>query len=201
MAGIYSIGYANLEKNHFLEHLKNNQITALADVRSMPYSKMFSDYNRENLSEFLKENGISYVYLGEELGPRSKERSHYDSTGQVQFNLLSQTPLFLSGIERLQKGVRKGYNIAMMCAEKMPETCHRSLLVSEFLLTERSMSTQHIHQNGSLESHVAMRGRLVNALGLQADMFHSNDGLAQDAIEHYVKKHAFRQPPDKTMSR
>lgn len=194
MAKLYSIGYANLKKEVFLEHLRANGITALADVRSMPYSKAFSEYNREVLADYLKSNGISYVYLGKELGPRSENRQHYDRHGQVQFSLLNQTDIFKQGVHRLEAGLAKGYQIAMMCAEKMPETCHRSLLISEHMLNDRKINTSHIHQNGAVEDHLSMRERIASALGMSGDMFSDKNDVEQEAISLCIKKYAFTLP-------
>jgi uncharacterized protein (DUF488 family) len=193
MSKIHSIGYANLKREDFLSVLKNNGITALADVRSLPYSKRFNEYNKEDFSSFLRLNGISYVYLGLELGPRSRDHSHYDQAGQVQFELLNKTDIFLSGIERIEKGLKKGFSIAMMCAEKMPETCHRSLLISEFLFNEKKIETSHIHHDSSVELHSSMRERLVKGLGIQEDIFMSKDEVELQAVSVFIKKHAYRK--------
>ena len=64
MNKLYTIGHSNHEIDHFLQLLKMHAITAVADVRSSPYSKFNPQFNREVLQKALKENGISYVFLG-----------------------------------------------------------------------------------------------------------------------------------------
>jgi len=200
MTKLHSIGYANLKREDFLSALKHNGITALADVRSLPYSARFNEYNKEDFASFLKSNGIAYVYLGLELGPRSRDYAHYDHTGQVRFDLLNKTDLFLSGIERIEQGLKKGFSIAMMCAEKMPETCHRSLLVSEFLFNEKKIETSHIHHDASVELHSSMRERLVKGLGIQEDIFMSKNEVELQAVSIFIKKHAYRKSSEPTPS-
>ena len=127
---IYTIGYATKPIDEFISQLQRHNIQAVADVRSVPYSKVFIDYHKEAIQRSLARHHIKYVYLGEELGPRSKDDSHYNQSGQVQYDRLMQAPLFLDGLKRLMTGLKKNLTIALMCAEKDPATCHRSLLIA-----------------------------------------------------------------------
>src|ERR1700759_2968239 len=68
---IFTIGHSNHAIEKFLGLLEAHGITALADVRSRPYSRRHPQFNRERLSESLKARAIAYVSLGEELGGRS----------------------------------------------------------------------------------------------------------------------------------
>jgi uncharacterized protein (DUF488 family) len=72
---IYTIGHSNHTIDHFLDLLSLHQITAVADVRSSPYSRHNPQLNRETLKQSLARRDIRYVFLGEELGARSKGRS------------------------------------------------------------------------------------------------------------------------------
>ena len=116
---IYTIGHSNHTTEKFLKLLKDNDITAIADVRSSPYSSYAHWFNGEHLEEVLKVNGISYVYLGEELGGRGKQSDHYDKNGQVIYKKLAETKSFKSGLARLSNGSKK-FRIALMCSEKEP---------------------------------------------------------------------------------
>jgi len=71
MQSIYTIGHSNHDIQAFLSLLINSDITALADVRSNPYSRFAAQYSREALKVSLANAGISYVFLGKELGARS----------------------------------------------------------------------------------------------------------------------------------
>lgn len=42
---VYTIGYAGLDIDRFLDILKENKISLLIDVRSLPKSKYFKDFN------------------------------------------------------------------------------------------------------------------------------------------------------------
>ena len=135
---VYTIGHSTHPIERFIELLKMHSITAICDVRSAPYSRMNPQFNREPLRDTLKEAGIAYVFLGEELGARSKDLSCYRN-GKVDYELLARTELFHSGLERVREGART-HRIALMCAEKDPLDCHRTILVARNLVEqERSL--------------------------------------------------------------
>jgi uncharacterized protein (DUF488 family) len=168
---IFTIGHSTHPLNEFIDLLRRNQITAVADVRSVPYSQFQPQFNREKIKEELKKSGIEYVFLGEELGARSKDLSNYEN-GKVQYRRLAQTELFRRGIERLKTGMSK-HRIVVMCTEKEPLECHRTLLVARELDAE-GVPVAHIHANGSTETHAEAMDRLLKTVNSSnEDMFHS----------------------------
>lgn len=193
---LYSIGYATKPIEIFIAQLHKHKIDAVADVRSVPYSKAFYDYHRETLAATLKREGIYYVYLGEELGPRSKDKTHYDEHHQVQFDRLMQSPLYLQGIERLQEGMAKGMGIALMCAEKDPLDCHRSLLVGYYLQAQLGLGVQHIDHHGDIESQSDLEDRLMAIHGVAADMFSSSEEQKALAWRAQCRLKAYRRPSE-----
>lgn len=155
---LFTIGHSNLDIKNFISFLNQHNVTALADVRSSPYSRYVSQFNRENLKNSLLNVGIKYVFLGEELGARPKDRSSYVE-GKAVYENIAKTPLFSQGIDRIKKG-SQSYNIALMCAEKDPITCHRAVLVCQYLKV-LPLDINHILQDGSLESHQDLENRLL----------------------------------------
>ena len=97
-----------------------HSVDAVCDVRSNPYSKHNPQFNREALKRVLDQFGIKYVFLGDQLGARSKDPTHY-SNGKVQYSMIAGTLEFREGLERIRRGM-KNYDIAIMCAEKDPLT-------------------------------------------------------------------------------
>lgn len=190
---LFSIGYATKSIDTLLEQLQQYEITAVADIRSVPYSRAFPEYHREALHQSLKDNGIQYAYLGNELGPRSSDKTHYDDTGQVQFDRLMASELFQSGIERLQAGMGKQLRIALLCAEKDPAICHRSLLVAYYLRHQLNIELQHITHNGELEPQSDLEQRLIQLQNLEADLLTPAEELAQLAYQAQIGACAYRQ--------
>jgi uncharacterized protein (DUF488 family) len=187
---IYTVGHSNHEIDVFLDLLKQHNITALADVRSSPYSRMNTQFNRENLKQSLTEVGIDYVFMGEELGARTQDESCYVG-GKMNFDLRAKTEQFLSGIERLASG-RTSRKIAMMCAEKEPLSCHRTILVAR-ALEERSIPVEHILEDGSLEPHRDSLVRLRELFKLpEADLIHTPEEMIDEAYFRQAEKIAYR---------
>lgn len=186
---VFTIGHSTHTAEAFLALLRQHDVQAVADVRSSPFSRFNPQFNRENLERFLKENGIRYVYLGRELGARSEDRSCYDH-GRVQYGRLAQTPLFQSGLDRVQQGGAR-LRIALMCAEKEPLECHRTLLVAR-ALAARGQLVSHIHADGHLESHQAAMERLLDLTGVpHEDMFRSREELLAEALERQEERVAY----------
>jgi hypothetical protein len=89
---LYTVGHSNHPIDKFLDLLTGNGISAVADVRSQPFSRRFPQFNKERLAASLSERGIAYVFLGKELGARSDDESCYED-GRVQYPRLAATPV------------------------------------------------------------------------------------------------------------
>jgi Protein of unknown function, DUF488 len=99
------------------------------------------------------------VFLGKELGARPNDLSCY-VRGKALYDRIAATALFQQGIQRLIKGATN-YTISLMCAEKDPIDCHRSILVCQSL-KPFNLSILHIHKNGEIESHDRLEERLLS---------------------------------------
>jgi uncharacterized protein (DUF488 family) len=176
---IYTIGHSNHEPEYFVELLERHSISALVDVRSRPYSRMNPQFNRENLKRLLEPREIVYVFLGRELGARSEDPACY-SEGKVQYDRLARTEFFRQGLERVSEGMET-HRLALMCAEKEPLECHRTILVARQLAL-RGIAVQHILEDGSLETHQDTLGRLREKLKLpECDLFRTPEDIIEEA--------------------
>jgi uncharacterized protein (DUF488 family) len=195
---IFTVGHSTRPVEKLIELLSRHEISAVADVRSQPYSRMNPQFNRESLLATLKANGISYVFMGRELGARTDDRSCYID-GKVQYDLLARTQPFQEGLDRVSQGSAK-HRIALMCAEKDPLTCHRTILVCRHLIT-RGLDVQHILNSGHLESHQAAMRRLMSELGMaDRDLFRTREELEREAYARRGDQIAYveKQPAEET---
>ena len=183
---IFTIGHSIHPIERFLGLLEMNGITAVADVRSSPFSRHNPQFNKDTLPEDLKKRDIAYVFVGKELGARSDDSSCYER-GKIRYDRLAGTSIFKAGIERVLSGAQK-YRVALMCAEKEPLDCHRTLLVSR-ALERRGVSILHILSDGSTEPQPQTMCRLLDLTGLpQVDMFCSHEQLIERACEMREEK-------------
>ena len=172
---IYTVGHSTHTFEQLLSLLKRHEITAIADVRSQPYSRLNPQFNKEPFKMALRESGLSYVFLGAELGARTDDASCYVN-GKIQYELLARTSGFQRGLDRLRQGTEKN-RIAIMCAEKEPLACHRTILIAR-RLREQNISVSHILDSGILEEHDTSIERLLKLLNLaEPDMFRSREEL------------------------
>jgi uncharacterized protein (DUF488 family) len=186
---VYTIGHSTHTAEAFLALLRQHQVEAVADVRSSPFSRFNPQFNRQELEQSLKANGIRYVFLGKELGARSDDRSCY-LDGRVQYARLAQTPLFQNGLDRVLQGAAR-YRLALMCAEKEPLECHRTLLVARALVA-RGQPVLHIHADGHLETQEAAMERLLRMMGVpDEDLFLSKEELLAKALARQEEQLAY----------
>lgn len=186
---VYTIGHSKHTLDEFAGLLKQHDVSALADVRSAPFSRFNPQFNKGALAHELKSRGIKYVFLGRELGARSDDRSCYEN-GRVQYARLARTELFRQGIERVRRGADE-HRIAVMCAEKEHLECHRTLLVAR-ALDEQGVEVMHILGDGRLESHRDAMERLLEVTGLpRDDLFRSRAELIAEALKRQEDKVAY----------
>ncbi len=143
MNQLFTIGHSTDTIEIFVGYLECFQIDTLVDVRSVPYSRFASQFNKERLSTFLKKNNIIYIPMGDNLGARHEEKELLFEDGKVDFSKVVTTKKFQEGINRVKTGIQKGYRIALMCSEKNPIECHRFSLISNYL-----------HKSGYIVNHI-----------------------------------------------
>jgi uncharacterized protein (DUF488 family) len=182
---VLTIGHSTHEVGAFCSLLTKHQVTAVADVRSTPYSRFQPQFNRETIARTLKRYGIDYVFLGMELGARSDDPAMYDG-GRVQYRRLASNPIFQEGLSRIRKGA-EDRKIVLMCAEREPLECHRTLLIARELVAV-GIDVSHIHPDQCLESHHDALERLRKRLKLpEKDLFRSPSDIIEEA---YAKQEA-----------
>ena len=186
---IFTIGHSEHRLTDFLDLLSQHRISAVADVRSQPYSRFSPHFNRDQLRQSLKSAGIRYVFMGQELGARRSEPECY-SEGKARYDLIAKTPLFREGMARIQNGACK-FRLALMCAEKDPVTCHRAILICRYL-RPLSFRISHILDNGQLETNEAMERRLLKTIRMDGgDLFNTESEAIEQAYDIQGARIAF----------
>ena len=188
---LYTIGHSTHTAQRVIDLLQLHNVTAVADVRSRPYSRINPQFNRESFSEKLKAVGIRYAFLGRELGARPQDSCCY-SEGKVQYDLLARTDFFKAGLKRVSQGMTT-HRVALMCAEKDPLTCHRAILVCRHLVS-RGVDVNHILEEGRLETHEQALSRLLIEHRLAGcDLFKSPEEIIEEAYFERGKQIAYAE--------
>jgi len=169
---IYTIGYGNKQLADFIAILEKYDIQYLLDVRSQPFSKHNKAFNRAELHHYFQKNeSIMYAFFGDTLGGKPKEKSCYDTDGNVNYELLKQQDFFQKALERLKTAHRKNLKIALMCACSKPEKCHRTKLIAEELVKD-NIKVVHIDAKAKLKAHKEVMDILRREKNV-LDLFHN----------------------------
>lgn len=189
---IFTIGHSTLSYESFLQLARAAHITAIADVRTSPYSRYYPHFNREVLKEKLGRDDIAYVFLGKQLGGRPADKSLFDK-GVADYEKMALQLSFKAGLKRVVDGTKK-FQIALMCSEHNPLDCHRCLLVGR-ALAEQRQSIRHIMANGEIAHQSDIEQELLRLSGRQTkDLFASREEELAAAYRSQAKKVAFAEP-------
>lgn len=189
---VLTVGHSTLPYALFLALLSEAGVTAVADVRSAPYSHHLPHFNREALQDELKLDGIEYVFLGQELGGRPRDAGLLRN-GIADYEQMAKAPDFKEGLGRVVQGASR-HRIALMCSEQHPLDCHRCLLVSREL-AKHDVSVSHILPGGLQISQPEIEDELLVMSGkASGDLFAPREERLAAAYWKRARKVAFSVP-------
>ena len=189
---LYTIGHSNRSLTEFLELLERHSIESLVDVRSAPYSRYVTHFNRADLEYSVESHKIRYTYLGAELGGRPPGDEFYDEHDHVLYYRVAQAPFFRGGIEKL---IEEGavYRTAFMCSEEDPTNCHRRLLIARVLMDE---GVRVLHIRGD-DSEQVEQGMTVTAPSLWAAI---DPDASEESEWQSIRPVSRRRAPNNSLS-
>jgi uncharacterized protein (DUF488 family) len=158
---VYSIGYYGFPIDDFIRTLKKYKISLVVDVRSSPFSTHFPEYNRDVLDGYLIGHGIQYRNYANEFGARQENHAYYSKEGYLDFECFSKSEQFISGVTKLCDSMSKNHTFVLMCAEKDPIACHRTILVSRAFF-DRGYNVIHLLSNGETITQETINMRLLD---------------------------------------
>jgi ATP-dependent DNA helicase RecQ len=154
-ARILTVGCSTHAHEVFFALLGRHAINALVDVRSSPFSKFATQYNKRELEQAARLAGLVYIYLGDALGGLPKDPELLDANGNPDYARIAAKPAFAQALNRLLDGLAKGYRIALACGEEDPAHCHRSRLLAP-ALAALGVEVAHIRADGRLQSQAEL---------------------------------------------
>ena len=160
---IFTIGYAGTNIERFIQILRENSISLLIDVRSLPKSKYFKNFNDNFLKYSLAKLGIRYENWKNEFGARQDKLEFYTNS-ILDYDKFAKSEQFQRGILKLKDLYNQDGNICLMCAEIDPINCHRAILCAKEIYVN-DMKVIHIiaKRNGEIyfESQKDFEKRLL----------------------------------------
>ena len=178
---IKTIGHSNHPIGRFVELLKTGGVGRLVDVRSTPWSRRFPQFGKDALARSLAQAGVDYVHEGAALGGKPADGGSYDD--------LAARPAFHAALDRLV-AASAGTTLCLMCAEKEPLDCHRTVLVSR-RLAERGVAIKHLLADGGSRPHAEIEEALLGKAA-SPDLF--DDRATRLARAYADRERAMRRP-------
>lgn len=148
---IKTIGHSSHPLDRFIDLLKRGGVETVVDVRSVPYSGRFPQFGRERLKQSLSAAGIGYAWEGAALGGKPPGDGNYET--------VAARADFGDALDRLIDRARTS-TLCLMCAEKEPLDCHRTVLVSR-RLAERGAAVEHLQADGTIRPHADIEEALL----------------------------------------
>lgn len=132
---IYTIGHSTHPWEEFLQMLQSFEIQVLVDVRRLPGSRKFPQFDQQNMAPALAESGIGYLHFTALGGKRKPDKDSKNTRWRnLSFRAYAdymETGAFEAGMEELQ-ALALQKTTAYMCSEAVWWRCHRSL-ISDYL--------------------------------------------------------------------
>jgi uncharacterized protein (DUF488 family) len=135
---LYSIGHSNRSFDELVDVLRSRNVTALADIRTIPRSRANPQFNADTLDPALAGAGIRYVPLRALGGLRGKPPGGKSANGAWEHQNFRNyadyalTPAFREGLKELL-AIAAREPTAMMCSEILWWRCHRRIVTDHVL--------------------------------------------------------------------
>ena len=183
---LFTIGYVNHTIPSFVSTLKAHGIAYVFDVRSIPYSRNWPEFNKENLKDTLIDSRIKYYFFGKQFGARRIEPELYSSEGYVDFNLVIAQESFQEAMDATECALNNSHNIVLMCSEKDPLVCHRCIMLGKAFKQKKNIICNHITEGNVLIDQVEVEQKLINTyfrVTRQGAFSFLSDSKIDDCIE------------------
>ncbi|MBV8908529.1 MAG: DUF488 domain-containing protein [Sphingomonas sp.] len=128
---IFTIGYEGATVGEFVAALQEAGVKRVIDVRALPLSRR-PGFSKTPLKGALEEAGIDYVHL-KALGTPSEGRTaaragRHEDMARIHAGQLELPEAMVQSAQMLELASERPS--ALLCMEREPEHCHRSLLLS-----------------------------------------------------------------------
>jgi uncharacterized protein (DUF488 family) len=127
---ILSIGYEKRKTDSFLNTLNEHQIQAVVDVRQSAFSRRL-DFRKNKLISLLSENNIEYFHLRNAGNPHRNFTNDLKRCLEMYYDYISNESSLIEEIASDLNRISRTYpRMAMLCYEKCPTECHRTILIN-----------------------------------------------------------------------
>lgn len=182
---LYTIGYEGIPPSTFKTVMELNDIDYLIDTRAVPQSRK-AGFSKQALVDAFATKTTTYC-IGEGLGNPKAGRDAAKRGDTAEFHRIYKAHLQTPPAQALvadivRRVVKEGKRICLMCYEKDPTTCHRSLIAEEvrcmaFMYHNHPMEVIDLFEDITVDEYrekiQLQLYRKVKALEEQMNSFHS----------------------------
>ncbi len=148
---VFTIGHGPCSFAEIERLLAAHSCQTIVDVRSQPYSRHAPEFNKRPLADLAATAGLGYRWMGDRLGGRPDDPGMRDAGGAPHWDRIAASPGFAAGMAELSELARGG-RVAVLCAEREPDHCHRTGLIAPHL-EAGGFAVLHILADGSARPH------------------------------------------------
>lgn len=152
---LYTLGHSDRSQDALVALLREHSIQAVVDIRAQPYSRRSPHFSEQALRARLDQEGIGYHWAGRQLGGRRAARAdspHLALEATLRgFADYAGTEPFLRAAAQLTR-MAKTNPTAVLCAERLPASCHRRILADYLIL--QGVTVLHLIEPGECHPHL-----------------------------------------------
>ena len=190
---VHTIGHSDMDREQLIDRLDQEGVELIVDVRSMPHSRHAPQFNQKELAGALGQRGIGYIHMGAELGGRPADDRLYDEQGRADYRLMALEPKFQEAVRQLAKTTVER-RMALLCTERDPLKCHRTLLAAP-ALERAGVPVIHITGDGRSVPHGELMRLLTASSGRpRLDEPGMTEGqVVERAVESQARRVSYRR--------
>ena len=143
---LFTLGYEKRTIDEFTGILDDARVDALIDVRDVPWSHK-RDFAKSKLHAHLAEAGIRYVHAGFAGNPKRlrAQGGTRDELLRVYERHLDEHPEIVDRFRELVLELEdEGRRVCILCFERDPRDCHRSILAARWKGRRRGLRVEHL---------------------------------------------------------
>ena len=167
---IYTYGHENITATGLLALMQPYHVNCVVDCRPFQSEAIANNTPSDELKAVLKTHNIHYIPFYQHFGLFPQQTQN--KKGNIVYTKAIKTENFLTGVERIQQGMEKGYTICIIDNLHDTKTSKRFTLIGKYLKNTYRI----IHLNPS------------------------EAPLSQEALEHFVTDYATRRKAKKSQA-
>jgi uncharacterized protein (DUF488 family) len=140
----FTIGHSTRPIDLFVDLLRRAEVRLVVDVRTVPRSRINSQYNRDVMTDSLSTFQIGYEHIAALGGLRGRQRdvpptvnAFWQNNSFHNYADYAMSEGFHCGLDRLRE-LGSATRCAIMCAETVWWRCHRRI-ISDYLIAAGEM--------------------------------------------------------------